>query len=159
MVDKTGVIAIRLENKVIDIIERFCNELSISRGEFIKLVLADAIIKAQFNKELTEELKRYISIYTLRDNRRKMSNRMYIKKNMYQRVMDMAMSDYFIIGYINMKVIKELIDSFVQEFNHYPKKERELIEDDFKFAVKQLRSEDYILNHMSSIKLLKDRRK
>lgn len=151
--------AIRIKGDIDDLLDKISKDLSISKSGFVKHIIENALISNDFGSKLSIELKRKISIVMIRTSRTEITSRLYIIKNMYQRIYDMAMSFYFTTGMINMKVINKILDMFVEEFKYYPKKDKDILKVDFEMAVANLRHEDYIIEHTDKIKMLMDRRK
>ena len=104
---------------------------------------------------MSNNVEKEFEIYILRKNRREISNRFYITKNMYQRIMDIAMSNFFTLGYVNMNVIKTILNMFKEEFDCYPQKIKDTIGSDFKDTVVNLSNENYIMENITKIKKIK----
>lgn len=154
---KTILFTFRIPDYLLAIIDGVAQQNKVTKTKVATVFLEKGLLNPELIKNLSEELKSDMEIYSLKNNRRKTTNRLYIIKNMYQRVMDMAMSSFFTVGDVNMKAVEIVIDSFEKEFNCYTKKEREILEIGFKTAVKQLRDETYLMSNTEKIKLLRQK--
>lgn len=148
-------IDIRVSDSLYNVVNKLSIHYKCSKGRIVKMFLETSLIDAKNNNKLTEKLKDEIELYILRNNRKELNNRLYIIKNMYQRVIDMAMSYLFTVGYVNMGAINSILDSFQKEFDCYAKHLKEIVGKDFKTAITNLRDESYLMNNIEKLKLLK----
>lgn len=148
---KDARLSLRVGLDLLNIIKKLSAEYNITVSGFISMILTDALI----NSKVSDKLKREIQIYIQKIKRKETCNRLYIIKNMYRRVMDMAMSYFFTTGNINMKAINTVIDGFVAEFKSYDALLQEKIKVDFNITVKRLRDKDFLFTHSKNMKMMK----
>lgn len=107
-----------------------------------------------FNKENTS-MQNELKLMLVRSRKKEINSRYYIVKNMYKRILDMAMSSYFLTGSINMKVINNCIDEFVKEFECYDEEIKKAIGTDFKLTARRLKNQEFLLSQSDTIRKLK----
>ena len=128
-------------------------ELSERQDESVSELIRKASLEL-FNKE-NSSMQNELKLMLVKENKKKINSRYYIIKNMYKRILDMAMSSYFTTGSINMKVINNCIDEFVAEFECYDDKIKKALGIDFKLTVKRLRNQNFLLQQSDTMNKLK----
>tara|TARA_Y100000310_G_C20696053_1_gene825840 strand:+ start:333 stop:797 length:465 start_codon:yes stop_codon:yes gene_type:complete len=147
---KNATITIRINSELKNIIQDLSKDYKITLSSFINMILIDAIT----NNKVSKEFKKRIKIYVEKIRRKELCNQLYISKNMYRRVIDMALSSNFVTGSINMKAINAVIDSFVAEFECYDASLKNKIGTDFRITVKRLRNKEFLLSQSKTMKML-----
>ena len=148
---KDARITLRVESQLISLIKGISKQYKISSSGFASMAIQKAVIDSKVEGELKRELK----IYHDNVRKRKLCSQLYIIKNMYSRVMDMALSYYFTTGNINMKALNKVIDVFISQFESLDSDVKEDIGIDFKLTVKKLRNKEFLLSQGHNIKMLK----
>ena len=140
----------RVTPDFLKIVTKTSEEYKISVSGLISMIVMDGIVKAKVSGKLKNEIKIFIE----KSQRKELCNRLYIIKNMYRRVMDMALSYFFTTGSVNMKAINAVLDSFVAEFESYDASLKNKIDVDFRLTVKRLRNREFLLEQSKNIKML-----
>ena len=148
--NKDTQINFRISSDLLKVLKTYCAEKSITISGYFMVLTQDILVNEKFNDRLGKELQMYI----IKSKRKELCNRLYIVKNMYRRIMDMAMSYFFTTGSVNMKAINAVIDSFVAEFEHYDSSLKKKIDVDFRITVKRLRNQEFLLGQTKNIKML-----
>lgn len=147
---KDAIIIFRIESELRQFLIQYCidNKITIS-GYFITL------LKKIRDGKIPDTIDKDLKIWIIKQKRRDLCSKLYIVKNMYRRVMDMALSSYFTSRTVNMKSINAVLDSFVAEFENYDESIKAAIQIDFKLTVKRLRGKDFLLGQSQNFKMLK----
>ncbi len=155
MVKYNTSISLRIPDSTLFVVDALAKEYKVNRTKVIMFFIDSGLLNPELKNKLSSKMNSDVELYTLRTDRKDSNNKLYIIKNMYQRVMDMAMSYNFTVGNINMKVINSVLDSFQKEYDCFPEKYKKLIGSDFKTGIKQLRDEDYLITNVERLKLLR----
>lgn len=148
---KDGIIGFRADSKLLSLLKDYCIENNITVSGYFTILLQDIFI----NKKVNKNLEKNIQIFVIKSQRTDLCSKLYITKNMYRRVMDMALSSYFTSRNVNMKAINAVLDSFVAEFENYDESIKNAVQIDFKLTVKRLRSKEFLLGQSQNFKMLK----
>ena len=148
---KDNTIIFRIDSKLKEIIIDYCIKNNMTISGFFTILSEDVLTQGKFTDTLNKTLK----IHAVKRNRRDLCSKLYITKNMYRRVMDMALSSYFTSRNVNMKAINAVLDSFVAEFENYDESIKNAVQIDFKLTVKRLRSKEFLLGQSQNFKMLK----
>lgn len=147
---KKFILSVRLEYNLKTLLTKLADEYKVTVSGLVTLMIQNSFLDEKMSKKLRSEL----NVLLVRTKRTKLCNRAYIIKNMYNRIMDLSMSSYFTTGDVNMKVINDVVDSFIEEFESYDKKEQNRIKVEFAIAVRQLRKKDYIISNSKNFKMI-----
>ncbi len=148
---KNAVVIFRIKSDLKEILIQYCIQNKFSISKYLTTITEDVLIKKKF----TDTLSKALNIYSIKQNRRDLCSKLYITKNMYRRVMDMALSSYFTSRNVNMRAINAVLDSFVAEFENYDESIRSAVQIDFKLTVKRLRNKEFLLGQSQNFKMLK----
>ncbi len=148
---KDAIISFRADSKLLNILREYCIKNKITVSGYFTILLKDILIDKKFVNRLENEIKLFVA----KSKQKEVCSRLYITKNMYRRVMDMALSSYFTTGSVNMKSINTVIDLFVAQFETYDDSIKKDIQTEFKLTVKKLRSKEFLLGQSHNIKMLK----
>lgn len=150
MSKKIDTLTIRTSSKLIELFREMSNENNCSIAHVLRGII-NVGIKNLNASDFHKELKLLIT----KEHKKELNSQLYIVKNMYKRVLDMAMSFYFTTGNINMRAINVCIDLFVDEFENFDDKVKTAIATDFKLTVKRLRNQNFLLQQSDTVRKLK----
>lgn len=148
--NKASQINFRINSNLLKVLKGYCSENDIPISSFFT-VLAENILT---DKKVPEKLKKKVNLLMIKHKRTKLCSQLYIVKNMYRRVLDMAYSYFYTTGSVNMKAINAVIDSFVDEFENYEALLQDKIGTDFRITVKRLRNQEWLLEQSKNYKML-----
>ena len=149
MAKNTVAIGIRLPIYLLEMYRK----LSKKQNESISELIRRASLKLfdQNDVSMQNDLKKcYVKV-----KRKELHSELYIIKNMYKRILDMAMTNYFMTGNINMRAVNLSLDEYVKEFELYDDKIKKAIGTDFKLTVRRLRNQEFLLGQSDTVKKLK----
>lgn len=149
--EKDSQFSFRINLKLLEGLRSYCKRKGISMSIFLNITIQDVMDNDSKN---TENISKELKIYLSQRKRKLLCSRLYIIKNMYRRIMDMAFSSYFSTGNVNMKSINAVLDVFVEEFENYPDDLKKKILTDFKITVKRLRNQEFLMNQSKNYKML-----
>ncbi len=141
----------RINSKLLDIVREYCIVNDVSISGYFTILAKDTLVDKKFTGKLEKELKLFVA----NSKQKEICNRLYIIKNMYRRIMDMAFSSYFTTGTVNMKAINTVLDLFVEKFDAYDDSIKNDIQTDFKLTVRKLRNQQFLLGQSENFKMLK----
>ena len=141
---------IKIPKQMLDLIKDMASKHNCSVSDVSRLMLNNSI-KDLDKSEMTNELE----LIFVKDEQKDINSKLYIVKNMYKRILDMAMSSYFVTGSINMGAINMALDVYAKAFNLYNDKIKTALGTDFKLTAKRLRNQNFLLQQSDTIKKLK----
>lgn len=147
---KDTQINFRINSDILKILRGYCHRNEIPISTFFTIVVKDLLI----NKKLDPELEKEFAGAIARVKRKDLCNKLYIIKNMYRRVMDMALSNFLTTGSVNMKSINSVLETFIKEFESFSDKIQKDIGTDFRLTVKRLRSQEFLVGNSKNWKML-----
>ena len=150
MIEKTIHRTTRFPLELMRVISNIAEEHKCSVSDIIRLLVRNSLDNID-ESLITNELR----LFTVRQEQKSTNAQLYLVKNMYKRILDMAMSSYFITKSINMGAINLILDLYVKEFELYDDKTKKIIGTDFKMTVKRLRDQNFLLDQSQTINKLK----
>ena len=149
MSKKSIPIHVRIPKPLFEILEIIAQKHKCTVSELVRFSLNSSIDNIECS-ELSNELK----LMLVKHEQTSTNQKLYIVKNMYKRILDLAMSSYFITGSINMKAINMALDLYVKVFNLYDDKIKKALGTDFRLTVKRLRNQNFLLEQSNAIRKL-----
>lgn len=124
----------------------YCAENKLNVGDFIVLCVLNTMKDPKFKLKLEKRFKKM----DLRQIIKEKNADFYFIKNCYTRIMDISTSNYFSTGFVNIKMVKEMIKDYDKLFHALDPKVKKIIKSDWKMLRMKLNDEHFLTEQVEN---------